>query len=363
MGDSWQKDFLKEEGDKILCTGRQVGKSVVCGEDAGEYSANHKGETILMIAPTERQAYALYEKTLQYLLDNYPKMIMIKADRPTKTRIKLKNKTTIWCLPTGLSGVGIRFLTVNRLYVDEASRVAEEVWTAVTPMLLTTGGDMILLSTPHGAQGEFWRTWINKDDAYTSSKKFRVNSEEVVTNRVICETWTEKTREKALIKIGQATARMSNKMFGQEFMGEFIEDLRRWFSDKIILESCIKNEENPIQGKDYYVGVDIARMGEDFGAYSIIRKEGDLLFQTDSIITKKKLTWETEDKIVELDRRWNFKKIYIDAGSGTLGVSVFDHLLRVPQVKRKVVAINNRARPLDYGQDNVPKTKILKEDL
>jgi hypothetical protein len=53
--------------------------------------------------------------------------------------------------------------------------------------------------------------------------------------------------------------------------------------------------------------------------------------------------------------------IYIDAGAGTLGVSVLDHLLQESTFKRKVVAINNRDRPLDF--ENKSKSKLLKEDL
>ena len=46
--DPWQKEFLNTQGDKILCTGRQVGKSVICGMDAGEYALNHPAGAIGM---------------------------------------------------------------------------------------------------------------------------------------------------------------------------------------------------------------------------------------------------------------------------------------------------------------------------
>jgi len=157
--DKWQKDFLKTEGDKILCCGRQVGKSVIAARDAAEYALTHPNKQILMIAPTERQAYELFDKTLSYISQQAHYKIRQGRFRPTKHKIHLKNKSVIHCLPTGLSGVGIRGRTINRLYVDEASRVPEEVWTAITPMLLTTGGDIILLSTPFGRQGYFYRIW------------------------------------------------------------------------------------------------------------------------------------------------------------------------------------------------------------
>ena len=90
--DPWQKKFLATKGDKILCTGRQVGKSEICGMDAGEWAAKHKKKVILMIAPTERQAYALFDKTLSYLADNYPTYISKGKKRPTKTKGRTETK-------------------------------------------------------------------------------------------------------------------------------------------------------------------------------------------------------------------------------------------------------------------------------
>ena len=66
--DKWQNEFLQTEGDKIVCCGRQGGKSEICGMDAGRYALNNKNKIILMIAPTERQAYALFDKTLNYII-------------------------------------------------------------------------------------------------------------------------------------------------------------------------------------------------------------------------------------------------------------------------------------------------------
>ena len=361
--DPWQKKFLKTEGDRILCTGRQVGKSVVCSIDAAEYAVNNpRTKPIVMIAPTERQAFALFDKTLQYLTAKYPRLIKMGRDRPTKTKIRLTTGVEIYCLPVGSSGLGIRFLTIGRLYVDEASRMPEEVWSAITPALLTTGGDTILLSTPFGAQGEFYRVWINKDSAYDSFSRFSIDSEKVITERELSSDWNEKQREKAIIFIEQAKRRMSKREYAQEYMGEFVEDLHRWFSDELIKNSCVLKRPGTIKkDKHYYMGCDIARMGEDEGTYEIIDKiSRDKMKHVENIVTRKKLTTETEQRIWDLDKQYNFKKIFIDAGAGSLGVSVLDHLLNVDQTKRKVVAIDNAKRQID--RDGA-KTKLLKQDL
>ena len=64
-------------------------------------------------------------------------------------------------------------------------------------------------------------------------------------------------------------------------------------------------------------------------------------------------------KVLELDRIYNFKNIYIDDGG--LGVAVFDQLLNNSQTKSKVVAINNASRSLDKDENR--SRKLLKEDL
>jgi len=362
--DPWQMKFLDTKGDKILCCGRQVGKTEICSKDAGDYAVRNVKSVILMIAPTERQARLLFEKTLDYLLSNFPNMVIKGGkDRPTKERIALRNKTKIFCLPTGVSGITIRGRTINRLYVDEASRVPEEVWGAVTPMLLTTGGSMILLSTPFGAQGEFHRIWINKESAYDSFTRFSATSETVMENRTISATWTQKQRDKSLEMIERAKRRMSKREYAQEYLGEFLEELDKYFPDELIQNCCVLKKRDTIRKyKTYYLGVDIARMGEDESTFEIIeRLPNGNLEHIENIITRKTLTTQTENKILQLEKLYNFRKIAIDAGSGSLGVGIYDQLLRKEGVRTKIEAVNNAART--YDRLDKSKAKLLKEDL
>jgi len=359
--DDWQIDFLKTKGDKILCTGRQVGKSVVCGKDAGDYAINNPTtEPIVMIAPTERQSQALFNKTLNYLVEHFPLSIAGGLNKPTKEKITLNNGVEIYCLPVGQSGLGIRFITIGRLYVDEASRVPEDVWEAITPALLTTGGDTILLSTPFGAQGEFYRTFINEDKAYESFTRFSIDSETVIRNRPVSESWTEERREKALRKLEQAKKRMSERQYAQEYLGKFMEGLHRWFSHDLVIKCCHRKRREVIIEGNYFMGVDIARMGDDEGTIEILENRDNKIIHIESIVTKKKLTTETEDNILTVDRKYNCRKIGIDAGSGTMGLFILDHLLKVPQVRKKIVPINNAKRIVDRDGSSV---KMMKIDL
>ena len=361
--DDWQKKFLDTKGDKILCTGRQVGKSEICGIDAGRYAVVNANKTILMIAPTERQAYALFDKTLTYLLDHHSTMLARGKKRPTKTKINLVNGTVIWCLPVGISGLGIRFLTVHRLYVDEASRIGENVFSAVTPMLLTTGGDSIYLSTPAGREGQFADIVTNKDSAYDSFTRFHTNSENVVRTRKFCPTWTKHQRDKALEHLQRERSRMSALQYAQEYEGELIDELRQFFPTELITARMTlqRGQITPLTPYSLYLGVDVARMGDDESVLLSLAERNGLLYQFDMLITTKTKLTDTVRSIQNADQQYNYKKIYIDTGG--LGVGVFDPLLEYPQTKRKVVSIDNASRALDCDKESGRKKKLLKEDL
>jgi hypothetical protein len=339
MLDEWQKKVLEADGNICLRAGRQVGKSTVISIKAAEYAINNRNKTILIIASVERQAYLLFEKTMDYIFTNYPKMIKKGKERPTKHRISLNNGSEIYSLPTGLMGHGIRGYTIDMLIADEAAFIPDDVWTSVTPMLAITKGKIILLSTPCGKSGYFYNCFNND-----SFLKFHISSEE-------CPRKNQKF-------LDEEKKRMSKWQYAQEYLGEFIDELRQFFPTELIKERMTLNEKREGTG-EYFLGVDVARMGGDESVLIAVRRNGEQLEMVEMIIKEKVYLTEIIRLIKELDRRWNFKKMYIDDGG--LGVGVFDPLLEDEQTRRKVVAINNSSRLID---NNGEKSKrLLKEDL
>jgi hypothetical protein len=346
--DPWQNDVLQTTGNIALCSGRQVGKSTVISIKAGEFAIKYPDKTILIIASVERQALLLFEKVLSYIHDNHRSFIKKGKDKPTKHTLRLTNGSVIHCLPTGISGYGIRGYTIDQLYADEAHFIPEEVWAAVTPMLATTGGDIILLSTPHGREGYFYRCF--SDDSFTS---FHVSSEECDR---IPKDFLQREKE-----------RMSKRQYAQEYLGEFVSDLMQFFPDELITATMkTKRRDRHWPEREYFLGVDVARMGEDESTFEVIdRTKRDHLKHIENIITRKTLTTMTTKEILRLDGIYKFKKIYIDDGG--MGVGVFDQLLEEESTRRKVVAINNAARSIEHQsqkKDGDPRRKrLLKEDL
>tara|TARA_R100000750_G_C2344765_1_gene95827 strand:+ start:853 stop:2088 length:1236 start_codon:yes stop_codon:yes gene_type:complete len=340
--DDWQKKVLETDGNIVLRSGRQVGKSTIIGVKAGKYALDNPKKNILVIASVERQAYLLFDKILEYIYETDKRSIKKGKDRPTKSRIKLTNGSTIYCLPTGLSGHGIRGYTIDLLIADEAAFIPEEVWTAVTPMLAVTRGDIILLSTPFGKGGYFFRCFSDK--TFTS---FNISSED-------CPRKNQDF-------LDQEKSRMSKLQYAQEYLGEFVDELRQFFATKLIKSCMTLRKDTPIASGTNYLGVDVARMGRDDSVlFSIMEKNGNLT-EIDLMITSKTLTTETVRAILEKDIRYNYKKIFVDDQG--LGVAVFDPLLEHTQTRRKVIPINNSSRGLDLDKESGKRKKLLKEDL
>lgn len=353
--DPWQKKVLNTKGHICLCSGRQTGKSTIIAHKEGEYAATNPGKSVLIISATERQAEELFIKVLLYLDDHWKDQIKKGKDRPTKSIIKLKNGSIIRCLPTGLSGIGIRGFTVDHLVADEAAFIPDEVWQAVTPMLLTTGGDIILVSTPKGKQGYFYECY--KSDKF---KTYHVNSEEVIRKRKISETWTKQQLKGALERLEMEKQSMSTKEYAQEYLGQFVEDLAQLFSDQLIMQTCTLSPQPAMHNENYFLGVDVARLGGDETTFEIIRKVNKKRYEhVSNQITKKTLTTQTVDTILELNKQWKFKKIYVDDAG--VGAAVFDPLLMHPETSRKVVPINNARRALDRDEQSFKR--LMKEEL
>jgi hypothetical protein len=297
---------------------------------------------------------------LTYLEQNHKRDIQKGRKKPTKSTITLTNGSQVIARPVGNTGDAVRGFTGDILIVDEASKMPEMMWIAAKPTLMTTAGKIWMCSTPHGKQGYFWECFQNKHKRY---KVFHISSEKVVKERKISESWTKARRDDVMQFLREEKQSMSELRYGQEYLGLFLDDLRKFFSDELIEKCCIlKRRERIYPDRVYSMGVDIARMGGDETAYEILDKTSDtMLKHVENITTTKTLTTQTEDRIRELHQRYQFEKIYIDAGSGSLGVGILDHLLRYDDTKREVVPINNKTRALDrHGKKT---TKLLKEDL
>jgi hypothetical protein len=120
------------------------------------------GSLILVFAPAMRQSKELYRKMQElYVGAGEP----VKTETETKLEMELVNGSRIISLP-GKEGTVRGFSNAALLIVDEASRVPDEMYQAIRPMILASGGRIVLLSTPHGKRGFFHFEWTEGSSAW-----------------------------------------------------------------------------------------------------------------------------------------------------------------------------------------------------
>jgi hypothetical protein len=153
--DEWQVEVLASEHPrKILCCGRQTGKSTVGAVLAVHKALTQPGSTVLVVAPGERQAKLLFSKAASlYRQAGYP----LPAHSERRTGLELSNGSIIEALPAVERTT--RGYSVDLLVVDEAAAVPDMDYHGILPALIATQGEQVLLSTPRGKRGFFWEIW------------------------------------------------------------------------------------------------------------------------------------------------------------------------------------------------------------
>jgi Terminase large subunit, T4likevirus-type, N-terminal len=154
--DPWQERLLRSEAPRVILNcARQSGKSTMAGLLALHKALTQPGSLILLLAPAERQAKELFSKVAAF----YRTLgHIIPMDSYRKLGMNLASGSRIEALP-GTEKTIRGFSGVDLLIVDEAARVADELYYAVRPMLAVSGGRLLMLSTPFGKRGVFYEEW------------------------------------------------------------------------------------------------------------------------------------------------------------------------------------------------------------
>jgi hypothetical protein len=154
--DGWQGDFLRSSADRVLLNcSRQSGKSTMSAVIALHRALYYPDSLILCLAPALRQSQELFAKIASFYRD-LGRPVAPQGER--KLSLELENDSRIITLPgsektiRGFSGAAL-------LLVDEASRVDDELYFAIRPMLAVSGGTLMMLSTPYGKRGVFYEEW------------------------------------------------------------------------------------------------------------------------------------------------------------------------------------------------------------
>ncbi len=228
--DDWQGEYLENDSPRrLLNASRQSGKSTVAALDALHDALSAPGSLVLIIAPSERQSLETFRKVGEF----YNRLgHSVPADSERKLGMELLNGSRIEGLP-GSEKTIRGFSAPRRVIMDEASRIEDETFTAVLPMLAIGGGAMDLLSTPAGKRGFFYNA---AESPIGEWERWTIPATEVP--RITVEFLAEQRRL------------MGERRFLQEFMCEFLDTDDAVFATDLI-ESASAQEVAATGGFDW----------------------------------------------------------------------------------------------------------------
>lgn len=182
--DPWQATFLQSQAKRVLLNcSRQSGKSTICAICALHVALYEAPATVILISPSQTQSQEIFKKLHDFWthLPDAP-----KATQENMTRLSLSNGSRVISLPGGEKTVR-GYSGANLVVVDEAARVEDVLIAAVRPMLATTNGRFIALSTPAGKRGFFFEQWHNGEGweriAVTADQCPRISKEFLASER------------------------------------------------------------------------------------------------------------------------------------------------------------------------------------
>jgi len=297
----YQAKLLEDDKKRIVaCMGRQTGKTTTIAMKAIYFTDTNPNVTVLITSPSLRQSMIMFDRIATFVYST-PRL-RNKIVRATRTLIHFENGSRIIALPC--SENLLRGYTAQMVICDEASFMPEEVITQVIfPMLSTTDGYAIFLSTPWGKDHFFYRAFVNP--AYS-------------VHRV-------KSSECPLIKrefLEEMKANMTREAYLMEYEAEFVEALNSYFPQDLI-RKCVElaqklgvelygSLEAVFPSGDYYAGVDFGKL-QDYSVVTVLRREGDVL----KLVYLYQFPLETPysqviGHLVRANQKFRFRKVLVD---------------------------------------------------
>jgi hypothetical protein len=172
--DPWQAECLRREaasGRMILLCSRQAGKSLTAAALALRSALLSPPALVLLLSPTLRQSGELYRDKVLRLFNALGRPVPVVQE--SALQMTLGNGSRVISLP-GAEGTIRGYSGVSLLVIDEAARVPDDLYRAVRPMLATSRGQLVCLSTPFGKRGWFWEEWVGTN----SWHRLRVTAEQ-----------------------------------------------------------------------------------------------------------------------------------------------------------------------------------------
>jgi hypothetical protein len=230
--DATQQRVLNSTSRRVLlnCT-RQWGKSTVTAAKAVHQAWTVPESLTLVVSPSARQSGEFLRKA-----EEFARRLKVKpkGDGDNDISMVLPNRSRLVGLP-GREATIRGFSAVTLLLVDEASRVSDELYLSLRPMLAVSNGTLWLMSTPHGKTGFFWETWQEATKGGGGEYGWEVVQVPAVECPRIPKAFLEEERKT-----------MGDLWFRQEYGCEFVDAVSGVF-DRDVVERAVTGDVEPLE--------------------------------------------------------------------------------------------------------------------
>ncbi|MFC1944688.1 terminase large subunit domain-containing protein [Chloroflexota bacterium] len=225
--DPWQEWALRWSGRRLLlnCC-RQSGKSTTAAILGLHRALFYPGSLVLLVSPSLRQSSEPFRKVSDHLdrLDLPPRKV-----EDNRLSVTFANNSRIVSLPSTESTIR-GFSGASLIIEDEAARVPDELYIAIRPMLAVSAGRLILMSTPFGKRGHFFKEFSEGGSDWERIK--------------ITATECPRISEEFLL---EEKTSLGDWWFRQEYMCEFVETVDQVFTYDSVM-NAITDEVKPLFG-------------------------------------------------------------------------------------------------------------------
>ena len=270
---SFQDDCIKEfqkNRFNIVLKSRQLGLSTICADYATWDAIFHRDRNILVIA-TKLDTAINFIKKVKVMLQSLPKWLLLPKYEENKRSIRFSNGSVITAIPT--SPDAGRSEALSLLIVDEAAfiRDFEDIWTGLYPTI-STGGNAIILSTPNGVGGQYYRLWTQAEAGLNEFNPIRLPW---YVHPEHNQEWFDKE-----------TRNLPKRKVAQEFLCDFVSsgetylqpevmDVIRGQIEQPLEKSSIDRNiwvwKKPERDHKYVISADVSRGdSNDFSAFHVI---------------------------------------------------------------------------------------------
>ena len=292
----YQEKLLNDPSKRIVsCWGRQCGKTTTVAVKAIHYTYTNPNTTVLVASPSLRQSAIMLNRIQELTQNNF--ILQQGVAKQTRTEIHLHNNSVIVALPC--SENLLRGYTADVIICDEAAFMPEETITQVMfPMLSTTNGTAIFLSTPWGKNHFFHRAYTNPNYSVHTAKSTE------------CPLITQEFLQ-------EQKRTLPDEIYRSEYLAEFTESAHCFFPYDLIRNSIDPTIEQitdltTAPHAEYYAGLDLGKLN-DHTVTAIIKRDQTTL----KLVYIHEYPLDTPysyiiGETVNANRRMQFQRLLID---------------------------------------------------